>query len=139
MKNICSVFFLAFLSALSAIGQVRAAKDLRTNANAPTVPSYCSPCLFYSGDLDPSNGGALGNGTTIANGNGTAAIYIPFVVPTGQDWDIRSLFVNEVLTNPLLDPADAVWSVSAGVSAGQAGTVVVSGRGPATMTPTGRS
>jgi hypothetical protein len=139
MKNVCFLSLMALLCALPTTGQAHKVSGSGSKTGAPTVPPYCSPCLFYSGDLDPNNGGALGNGTTIANGNGTAAIYIPFVVPTGQEWDVRSLFINEVVTNALLDPADAVWSISAGVSAGQAGTLVVSGRGPVTMTPTGRS
>ncbi len=139
MKNVRFLSLMALLCALPAAGQAHKVNGSLSKAGAPTVPPYCSPCLFYSGDLDPNNGGALGNGTTIANGSGTAAIYIPFVVPTGQEWDVRSLFINEVVTNALVDPAEAVWSISAGVSAGQAGTVVVSGRGPVTMTPTGRS
>ena len=141
MKSICGVLLLAFLSALPATGQVRAAKGLTSSADAPTVPPYCSPCLFYSGDFDPANphSNALGNGVSLGAIVGPATIYIPFVVPAGQEWTIRGLFVNELASVEVLDPPKALWSISSGVSAGQAGTLVASGLGGATLTPTGRN
>ncbi len=141
MKSTCGVLLMAFLSALSATGQARAAKDLRPSANSPTAPPYCSPCLFYSGDFDPANKKSydLTNGRMLLNGVGASAIYVPFVVPAGQAWTIKGLFINELATVDVLDPATSPWSISTGVSKGVAGSVVASGIGSASLTPTGRS
>jgi hypothetical protein len=139
MKCTCVAIFLALLSALSAVAQTQGPSVLRLQADVP-VPPYCSPCLFYSGDFDPNGpkDNTLDNGITPANDVGAATIYIPFVIPAGQAWTVEGLFINEMVTDAVLDPPAALWSISSGISAGQAGTVVASGRGAATLTPTGR-
>lgn len=141
MKNICFLLLMALLCAFPAAGQAHKANGPRSKAAVPTVPPYCSPCLFYSGDFDPNNpkSGVLANGATLTGGVGASVIYVPFVVPSGQTWSVKGLFVNELLSVEILDPANARWSISTGVSTGNAGTTVASGLGTATLAPTGRS
>lgn len=141
MKNIFFLLMLALMCALPAAGQAHKANGSRSKAAVPTVPPYCSPCLFYSGDFDPNNEKDydLGNGKMLFNNIGEGAIYVPFVVPEGRTWTIRGLFMNELATVDVLDPATTPWSISSGVATGNAGTVVASGAGSATLSPTGRS
>jgi len=140
MPKICLAALLAVVSPLSIVAQARVAGSTQA-PTGPHVPPYCSPCLFYSGDSDPANRATsgLGNGTALGGIVGTAAVYIPFVVPVGQTWTVRALFVNELAAVEVLDPATAPWSISINVSSGNPGTVVASGNGSSTLTPTGRS
>jgi hypothetical protein len=139
MKSIGASILLVLLSVASATAQIYHGGVRR--AGDPPAPAYCSPCLFYSGDFDPNGPdiNELLNGSTIGNDLGTAVIYIPFVIPAGQTWTVKGLFINEMVSDAVLDPPEASWSISTGLSTGVAGTVVASGRGPATLTPTGRS
>src|SRR5271170_246673 len=100
MKKICALVLLALLSSFAAVAQARSAKHKTIGADAPTVPAYCSPCLFYSGDFDPTNpkANALGNGVMLIYGVGSSSIYMPFVIPSGETWSVRALFVNELAT-----------------------------------------
>jgi opacity protein-like surface antigen len=58
-------------------------------------PSYCNPCLFYTGDTNQSTcdgvdnelGGSLGNGEY-------AEVYDGMTVPKGKKWTITKLFIN---------------------------------------------
>jgi hypothetical protein len=105
----------------------------------PTPPRYCSPCLFYGGDFDingPSPN-ALPNQNALDNGQ--AAVYVPFAVPPNQTWTVAGVFSNNMLTVPNIAPPQVQWSISAGISQGNAGTVIASGTTSATLTPTGRS
>jgi hypothetical protein len=107
-----------------------------------TPPSYCSPCLFYGGDLNPSAANAQG----FANENtqpsvGLAATTYPAVhVPAGENWDVTGLITNNQSNNGgILDPDQATWSISKGVSSGNPGTTIASGAATASVGPTGRS
>ena len=106
-------------------------------AQAPTAPSYCKPCYFYSGDMDPNN----------ANNNGLANeddqivsdshIYSPFKVAAVGAM-VSGLFVNSLDTVGAIDSVTP-WSISKGVKLGVAGKVVAHGTAKSTDTPTGRS
>lgn len=114
-----------------------------TPKGAAEQPSYCSPCLFYSGDLDPSAANAQG----FANENtqpavGLSATTYPAVhVPSGiKGWDVTGLVTNNQSNNGgVLDPMQATWSISKGVSSGNPGTTIASGTAAASVGPTGRS
>jgi len=111
--------------------------DSRTSAR-PTPPPYCKPCLFYGGDFDPNNT----NSNVLGNSDSKdfkATTYVPFYVPPGQTWTVGGIFSNNMSTISFLDPPEIRWSISSGVSAGNAGTVIASGTSSATWTPTGRT
>src|SRR5580692_3346136 len=118
---------------------VLSASTLAQNAQQSTPPPYCKPCLFYGGDFD-SNGpspNALLNQDSISLGY--AAVYVSFAVPPNQTWTVAGLFSNNMLTVPDIAPPQIEWSISTGVSQGNAGTVVASGVTKASLSPTGRS
>ena len=105
-----------------------------------SAPYYCSPCLFYGGDINPSapnvNGFANENTLLVAD----TTLFVPFTVPAGQGWEISGLFTNNLADGyEGIDPMQAAWSISTGMSAGHPGTVIASGTATATFTPTGRS
>ncbi len=108
-------------------------------AQAPTAPSYCHPCLFYGGDIDPANPntGWVGNQNTEAYHN--QAVYIPFRVPPNQTWEVIGLFVNELSDTPQNDPPQMNWSISKGIAAGRKGVQIAGGSIDDAMTPTGRT
>ncbi len=110
-------------------------------ANAQCVPN----CLFYGGDFEPSNPNANGlaneNDALVSGTPYGAASYQNFIIPTGQLWNIQSLFTNNLST---LHPDSAYWEIRSGVSEGNGGTLIASGSGSTgagtfSWTPTGRS
>jgi hypothetical protein len=105
---------------------------LNTLANADT--------LFYGGDFDPNNP----NANALANENdaivgGTpygAATYQNFVEPNPEPWRVTGLFTNNLSQ---LAPTAGYWEIRQGVLEGNGGTLLASGTGAITHTPTGRS
>jgi len=139
--GVLTVVSLALLTppAFSQIGEATAEQtDLAREGTAPTPPAYCNPCLFYGGDFDANNpnSGVLGNSYTKAF---VATTYVPFYVPPGETWTIGGLFSNNMSTIPFLAPSEIRWEISSGISAHNPGTVIASGKSPATWTPTGRT
>jgi hypothetical protein len=53
--------------------------------------------------------------------------------------DGRGLLLEQSFLNAKVEPPQIEWSVSTGISQGNAGTVIASGISQATLTPTGRS
>jgi hypothetical protein len=125
MRN-ATIACVFLLRSLAAVGQT------------PTPPPYCKPCLFYGGDFDPNNATSNVLGNSLAKGF-PAATYVPFYVPSGQTWTIGGLFSNNMSTISFLDPPEVVWSISSGISQGNPGTVIASGKNAATWAPTGRT
>lgn len=120
----------------------------RVGVSSPPPPSYCSPCLFYGGDLDLSAGGQNGLASEtdliIPGSPYGAAVYSPFTVPKKgvkgkADWSVVGLFANSLTFNGVLDPPTCFWTINSGVSAGSGGTVVATGTDSCASTPTGRS
>lgn len=106
----------------------------------PPQPGYCAPCLFYGGDINPSS--SLANG--FANANTLAVpdttVYVAFNVPGGQTWEVSGLFTNNLAVGYQgIDPQQATWSISTGISVGNGGTTVASGTASARFTQTGRN
>jgi hypothetical protein len=93
--------------------------------NSPLQPSYCSPCLFYGGDGDPTNPNADGLWDNNSADFGIdAQVYSPFTPVKvkkqhGKAWVVSGLFANiEYNPYPPAQPMDAVWAVYSGVVAG---------------------
>jgi hypothetical protein len=129
MRQATAICLLVLASALAASGQDK----------EPTPPAYCNPCLFYGGDFDangPSPNVLLNQDALI---NGQAVIYVPFAVPPNQVWTVTGLFSNDMVTRPDLSPPQIQWSISTGISQGNAGTVIASGVTKASLTATGRT
>jgi len=133
--------------ALAASNVPHPTAALRPSAHANTVPSYCSPCLWYGGDWDPSaNWVALGNGDEYDAGTVYQYTnYVAFVVPSGAQWTVTGLLTNNLVYNfdtgansCKLDKEEN-WTINTGVKSGTGGTVVASGTGTATCTYTNRN
>jgi len=118
---------------------VLAASALAQIAEPPKPPNYCKPCLFYSGDFGPKTKTVAG----LANEEDMlvpfAEVLVPFDVPKTQQWRATGVFTNDLSNVDVIDPAQAVWSISTGVTQGSCGTAVASGNSHATFRPTGRS
>jgi hypothetical protein len=138
-KTLCVMVLLAAMASLSSAQSLRAAGP-NTAPLQPTAPAYCRPCLYYGGDFDPagSNPNGLDSDQVLSTG-GSYTLYLPFVVPVGQQWTVGGLFINVLSTADLVDPAKATYSISTGVSKGNAGTTIATATGPTTYAPTGRS
>jgi len=155
LKCALSLSFASLALAQSAVPHARVAQFMppvppATSAHSDTgeakkkAPAYCNPCLFYGGDLDPTNP----NADTFANENilpgGSAEIsqiYSPFTVPKGETWTITALFINSISYIDPPDPNATPWEIRSGIpkKGGSGGVLVASGTGPVTLTPTGRS
>jgi hypothetical protein len=136
----CSLLFLVATVSVSFSQSIRTAGPNRAPL-APTTPSYCHPCLFYGGDMDPTNPltNGLGSEQVLQTAPYTTAVFVPFEVPSGEQWTVGSIFVNLLSVANVVDPARAAYSISTGVSRGNGGTTITSGTGPVTYLPTGRS
>jgi hypothetical protein len=95
---------------------------------SPTVPpKYCKPCLFYAGDFDGNNSAANGVYND-DNSQAQGAVYVPFRVPKGQNWSVTGLAVNLLSTSTAI-PSSSTWEIRKGVSQGNGGKVIASGKG----------
>src|SRR4051794_16749528 len=90
--------------------------------------------LWYNGDLQTGGGGAVNEETT--NG-GSFNIYDNFDVTAPGGWTIDTVWSSDSMQ--FTGVTQASWSIRTGMSVGNGGTVVASGVGAATQTPTGRS
>ncbi len=136
---LCSILLVSALVSLSFGQSIRAAGP-NTAPLQPTAPPYCRPCLFYGGDFDPmgSNPNGLDSDQVLSTG-GIYTLYVPFVVPAAVEWTVGGLFINVLSTAGVVDPAKATYSISTGVSKGNAGTTIATATGPSTYAPTGRN
>jgi len=103
-------------------------------------PSYCKPCLFYTGDFNSSSSEANGlfNAQGGALGSNSAAVYGAFTVPKGKTWTVTALIIN-TLSNASAVDSSCTWDIRKGVTAGNGGTDVATGTGADTWKATGRS
>ena len=111
-------------------------------ANPSAMPDakptpFCKGCLFYSGDMDPSNANTDGLVNEIAGF--LDQVYSAFTVPSGKPWHVNGVFINTLSTVGILDPSVTQWSILQGSRQGVPGELLFSGAGNATITPTGRS
>ncbi len=96
----------------------------KTAVAGTAPPSYCNPCLFYGGDLNPSDPNANGLANEMDLTVNQSSIYTPFVVPTGKTWNITGLFTDNLMNITALS---ADWEIRSGVSSGNGGTLLFSG------------
>jgi len=102
-------------------------------------PAKCSPCLWYAGDLNPSASNAQGFADENTLLVPTTTTYAAFQVPAGQNWAVTGALVNVLSNNHgVLDPKQAVWAITTGISSGNAGTTIATGTATAFVGPTGR-
>jgi hypothetical protein len=127
-------YAMCLLLAMSALA---AAQESASNSKAPTPPSFCKPCLWYAGDFNPNNSkaNALSNERDFLVSQ--SAVYVPFTVPRGKIWKITGAFGIVLSPVNMIDPAQADWSFSKGVSIGNAGKLIKSDTSPATVTVLG--
>ncbi len=102
------------------------------------IGAYAANLYFYGGDWEPNAPGANG----VANETNSflqgdpygAATYQNFVA--GSAINVTGLFTNNASS---LIPTSGYWEIRTGVSEGNGGTLIASGTGTVTNTPTGRS
>ena len=101
-------------------------------------PPLCDPCLFYGGDLSPSdpNANGLSDENTLLYSNNVT--YGNFNVPSGLSITVTGVLVN-VQADANFDPLMANYDVRQGVSEGNGGTDLATGTVSATVAPTGRT
>lgn len=106
----------------------------------PMQPSYCSPCLFYGGDINANaptaDGFANENTLLVPDTTNFFAVW----VPVGSTWTVTGLFTNDLADGyDGIDPAMATWSISSGMKNKTPGTIIASGTASATFKATGRN
>ena len=103
----------------------------------PTAPSYCKPCLWYSGDFDPNNPNANGLANEDDQLVADSHIYAAWKVK-GSTTKAVGAFVNSLDTAGAGIDNPTPWDIRKGASDGNCGTSVKSGSAKSTDTPTGR-
>jgi hypothetical protein len=121
------------LSMLLGMCTLAAAQDTAPKSQTPKPPSFCKPCLWYSGDFNLNNSKA--NGATNEKDLlvQQSAVYLPFRVPEGETWKVTGAFGVMLSEIDSIDPSQADWSFSKGVSTGNRGKLIASGTSPATV------
>lgn len=99
-------------------------------------PALCDPCIFYGGDLNPSDINAAGlsdENTLLIPGSSTYGNYnvVTGVTVTGIVFNVQA--------DANFDPVTASYDVRSGVSEGNGGTSLASGTVSATVAATGRN
>ena len=104
-----------------------------------TLPSLCSPCVFYGGDNNGPSAGAFAYGNTLLVPD--SSIYAAVDVPKGLHGVITGiLFMTEAtLTGTVFDPATAPYDIRVGVSQGNGGKSVASGSNTMSYAPYSQS
>lgn len=109
-----------------------------SSAVKPSPPRSCKPCLFYGGDITPSDANADAfadeNTLLIADTETLGAAKIPY----GHQILVEGLLFNVIATLNDFNPATATWEIRTGVSEGNGGTQLGQGSGAANITATGR-
>lgn len=102
------------------------------------VAAYADNLYFYGGDWEPNdpNANGLSNETdsTLGGSPYGSAIYQNFVASTAIR--VTGLFTNNLISYV---PTSGYWEIRSGVSEGNGGTLIASGTGSVSNTPTGRS
>jgi hypothetical protein len=113
-------------------------KKNQVHKGTAVPPPSCSPCLFYGGDLNPTDANADGfsdENTLLVNGSST---YGAVNIPTGANASVTGILVN-VLATAAFDPFTATYDIRQGVSEGNGGSEVSSGSGAVAVAATGRN
>jgi hypothetical protein len=110
-----------------------------THATKPQAPASCSPCLFYGGDLNPTDPNADGfsdeNTLLITGGSQT---YGAVSIPAGPNANLTGILF-QVLATAAFDPFTATYDIRQGVAEGTGGTDVSTGSATVAVAATGRT
>lgn len=89
-----------------------------------------SAIVYYTGD--PNGQAAYGNFQDLSGKVNIpeSQVFEDFIIPPGSTWNVTSMFINEVDLGPS-HVNEAAWSIRAGMSPGNGGTVLYSGTSPA--------
>ncbi|HWY22226.1 MAG TPA: hypothetical protein VNX26_13455 [Candidatus Acidoferrum sp.] len=113
-------------------------RDVKENPN-PSVAALCNPCLFYGGDLNPSDANAAGmsdeNTLLIPGGSST---YGEVNIPSGTTVTVKGILFN-VQADAAFDPMTASYDIRTGVSEGSGGTSIASGTVHISVAATGNN
>jgi len=113
-------------------------QEVRENAN-PNVPTLCNPCLFYGGDLNTSSADATGlsdeNTLLIVGGSST---YGEVDIPSGTTVTVKGILFN-IQADAAFDPFTAQYDIRTGVSEGNGGTSIASGKTNVEVAATGNN
>jgi hypothetical protein len=147
MKNILFSAALVVMLTLNLAAQKKPAVSqhlagsLEPSQLAPsgTPPALCSPCLFYGGDLNPTdpNGAGLSDENTLLVLGGSST-YAAYTVPSGGTEKITGILFN-VQASANFDPRAGTYDIRSGVSEGNGGTSLASGTANLQVQATGRS
>ena len=105
----------------------------------PKPPSLCNPCLFYGGDLNPSDIDAIGmsdENTLLIVGGGST--YGSVHIPNGVTAQVFGIIFN-IQADAAFDPQTASYDIRTGVTDGNGGTSIASGSGTTVVQATGRN
>lgn len=146
MKKVFVAVAVLLLSTLALAAQKpKSSQHLKGNPNATwklappgTPPALCSPCLFYGGDLAPTNQNAAGmsdENTLLINDGGSNTYG---AVTFNKNVVVSGILVN-VQASAAFDPQTANYDIRSGVTDGNGGTDVASGSGTVQVATTGRN
>ena len=124
---------------LNRVGDPSKKAQVHKSTRAPQAPASCSPCLFYGGDLNPSDANADGfsdeNTLLIAGGSQT---YGAITIPAGANASVTGILF-QVLATAAFDPFTATYDIRQGISEGSGGTDVSTGSATVAVAATGRT
>ncbi len=124
---------------LSRTGDPSVKAQVHKNSSKPQAPASCNPCLFYGGDLNPTDPNADGfsdeNTLLIVGGNST---YGAITIPSGPNANVTGILV-QVLATAAFDPFTATYDIRQGVSEGNGGSDVSTGSASVAVAATGRT
>jgi hypothetical protein len=110
-----------------------------SHATKPQAPASCDPCLFYGGDLNPTDPNADGfsdeNTLLILGGSQT---YGAITIPAGANASVTGILY-QVLATAAFDPFTATYDIRQGISEGNGGTDVSTGSASVAVAATGRT
>ena len=147
MKNLVLVSTLALALATLAAAQNASigesivsrgqAAVMRSSFDAvqpPKAPSYCKPCLWYSGDFDYNNPNANGLANEDDQLVSDSHVYAAWKV-VGTTTMVQGAFVNSIDTAGFGIDNPTPWEIRKGMKDGSCGTIVKKGKGISTDTP----
>lgn len=148
-KMIFVVALIAALATLAAAQNASIGESVVSRGKAPVMsqsfhsvqppkaPSYCKPCLWYSGDFDPNNPNANGLANEEDQLVPDSHIYSAWKV-AGTTTAAVGAFVNSLDTAGAGIDNPTPWEIRKGMKDGSCGKKVKSGKAKSTDTPTGR-
>jgi hypothetical protein len=101
-------------------------------------PALCKPCLFYGGDLNPTdiNAAIFPNQDTVSV---VALTYGAIHIPKNRIIQIEGMLIQTVIEHgDKLDPKIATWQIRTNILNGTGGTLITAGSQYVAMQPTGR-